>query len=203
MIKLKRQFLDDLVKIGAFKFGTFTLVSGRTSPYYVNLRVIRSFPGVFENAREIIWNLIKDLEFDRISDVPTGSIPLVASLVIPHQISMISPHPPKDHGGGMSIDGYYKPGERVVVVEDVVTSGGSILDKAVKFLKAEGLVVKDVCVLIDRQAGGRKKLAEAGIQLHPAFTVNEIIEYLQKHPPEGISDEQITIVHRYLQNTIS
>ena len=76
-----------------------------------------------------------------------------------------------------SIEGAWQPGERVVVVEDLVTSGGSTL-KTVELLRAAGLVVEDVVVLIDREQGGRANLAAAGLKLHAVFTLGQVLDNL-------------------------
>jgi uridine monophosphate synthetase len=101
----------------------------------------------------------------------------------------------KDHGTGRAVEGAYEPGQRAVAVEDVVTSGGSLL-RAVGSMEDAGLEVRDAVVLVDREQGGRERLAEAGYTLHAVLTLTEILGVLRD---EGrISAETFAEVEAYL-----
>jgi uridine monophosphate synthetase len=102
----------------------------------------------------------------------------------------------KSYGTGRAVEGVYQPGESVVIIEDLVTSGGSVL-KSIEPLLAAGLRVSEVAVLIDREQGGREALAKQGYRLHAALRLPEILEVVQA--AGRISAEQVGQVRRYLE----
>lgn len=157
---------------GCIKFGEFTLKNGTTSPYYIDLGRLPSFPS---NHKPVIINafaeLVKKLQLTPtlLADVPTRVTGLVSSLSDRLSIPQITPRlDQKRHGSGAKIQGVYSHGERVALIDDVITDGGSKLE-AVEILRANGLVVEDVLVLVDREQGGKEELAKHGCTLH-AFT---------------------------------
>lgn len=185
----ERQFADALVRIGAVQFGKFTLASGRVSPCYVDVRRLRSFPSLLKSSARMICMttrrcglqrlLRKSLIFDLIADVPTGATPVVTIVSQMSGVPMITPREAKTHGTKATIEGVFKRGQRVLVVDDVMTTGNSILN-AIKILETSGLVVAGVLVLIDREEGGKELLAEAGYKLRTVFTLRELLRYYRK-----------------------
>jgi uridine monophosphate synthetase len=101
----------------------------------------------------------------------------------------------KSYGTGRAVEGIYTSGDKVVVIEDLVTTGGSVLT-AIEPLTAAGLEVEDVVVLIDREQGGGRHLAEAGYRLHVALNVSEILDTLRQ--AGRISEEAFGRVKSYL-----
>jgi orotate phosphoribosyltransferase len=166
-----------LNKIGALKFGTFKLTSGEVSPYYVDLRIVPSFPDAFRRICDFYLALIKsDIGkdgFDRIAGIPTAGISF--SSITAHHLKKpylyVRPTE-RQHGRGRRVEGILMPGDRVLLIDDLVTKGGSIL-KAAEAVRAEGGVVTDVVVLLDREEGGKENLAEDGIKLHYLLTTTE------------------------------
>lgn len=199
---VRREFVNSLFNIGAIKFGELTLKSGLKSPIYVDLRLLRSFPRQLRQAALIFWNqLIVEVEgFDLIADVPTAATPIVTAVALLGDVSMITPREPKEHGTKAAIDGVNHPGQSVVVIDDLITTAGSKL-KAIKTLEAAGLVVKDVCVLVDREQGGKEELERAGYKLHAAFTLRELLDSYVKD--RLISHGQHAEVLRYLDDPLS
>jgi uridine monophosphate synthetase len=160
------------------KFGNFTLSSGKQSPVYIDLRRMISFPDLFRMALEAYQGKVKTLTFDRIAAVPYAALPIATGISLLNNQPMIYPRKEvKQHGTGQSVEGDFSEGQTVALVEDVITSGGSILT-AVETLKGSGLVVKDVLVLVDRQQGGRELLKKSNIELHTIFTIRELLEIL-------------------------
>lgn len=179
----KAYLADELIRIGAIKFGTFKLTSGIESPTYFNLRCLRSYPTILTNAGSVVWRLSENhLPYDLIADVPTGSTPLVTAISINYLIPMISPREPKSYGTMDSIDGCYKPNQRVLLVDDVISSAQSLL-AAAETLKSAGMIIAGICVLIDREQGGIQRLTDAGYRAIKVFTQSELIErYYHRNP---------------------
>jgi orotate phosphoribosyltransferase len=99
----------------------------------------------------------------------------------------------KTHGRQRKVEGILHPGDSVLPIDDLITSGGSLLS-AIDMIKAEGGVVKDALVLIDREEGGKKALKKAGIKLHSAAKISEIAEIL--HDMEVISKDQVDAIYK-------
>ena len=175
--KEKTELSRVLHRIGAIKFGTFKLTSGRTSPYYIDLRIVPSFPEAFERVCDIYVKLAETelgaQNFDRIAGIPTAGIPF-ASLIAYHVKKPFFYIRPKAklHGRGRRIEGILMPGNRVLLVDDLITTGLS-LRKAANAIRAEGGVVSDALVLLDREEGGKERLKKDNITLHYLLTARE------------------------------
>lgn len=174
--------MDDLSKAlrdcGALQFGDFTLASGAKSSYYIDIKRASTDPKVLYLISELMAEKIqiKGLEIDRIAGVVLGSVPLAAALSLATGIPYVMVRKEKkDHGTGRSIEGVLNAGDRVLVVEDVVTSAGSIIS-AVGTLRDAGAVVTDVMSVIDREAGGPEALNKIGVTLFPLVKASELIK---------------------------
>ena len=122
--------------------------------------------------------LARPLTYDRLAGVPYAALPVAAGLALQLGQPMIYPRKEvKAYGTGQTVEGDYRPGQVALAVEDVITLGGSLL-KAIETLEGEGLVVRDVIVLVDRQQGGRENLAARGYALHAAVTLAELVAAL-------------------------
>ena len=202
----QRAFADGLLSSGAVKFGAFRLKLHETqpdaplSPMYVDLRVLRSFPDALDATVAALQELIAahGLVFTRYADVPMAATPLVAVLSHLTRIPMITPREAKTHGAGGSINGFFHPGETVLVIDDVVTHADSKLE-AIRTLEANGLVVHDVAVLVDREQGGPAAIAAAGYRLHAAVTISDLLDYWRASG--GIPDEMYQRVSDYFAAT--
>lgn len=196
-----QQLILKLNEIGAIKFGSFTLKSGQVSPIYIDLRLIVSYPELLKEVAESIWSKIKDLRYDLICGVPYTALPIATALSLGHGKSMVMRRKEaKDHGTRKLIEGAYRSGQECLVIEDLITTGTSILE-TIEPLEHEGLKVSHAAVLIDRQQGGSKHLAAKGYTVHSAFTISEILANLEKahkldreavfHVQEFLSKNQI------------
>lgn len=179
----QRSIADALLEIGAMKFGAFRLKLHGTnpdaplSPFYIDLRILRSFPGAKAKATDAYIESLKALEFDVLADVPTAATPLVSSISDRLKIPQITPRmDKKNHGTGARIDGVFEEGQVAVLVDDLVTGADSKME-AVDVLRAGGLEVRDVVVLVDREQGGREQLAEAGLKLHSVLGIHDLLKY--------------------------
>lgn len=202
----QRTFADGLLTSGAVKFGAFRLKLHETkpdaplSPMYVDLRVLRSFPDVQDAAVATVRELIaaKGLRFDRYADVPMAATPMVAVLSHLTRVPMITPREKKSHGTGGNINGAFTRGETVLVIDDVVTHAHSKLE-AIHTLEANGLIVHDVVVLVDREQGGLQAIAAAGYTLHAAVTISQLLDHWRT--TGGIAQTDYDRVRAYFANS--
>ena len=122
--------------------------------------------------------LLDDAPCDRIAGVPYAALPIGTAVAIAADKPLIYPRKEvKEHGLGKLIEGAWQPGERVAIIEDLITSGGSTI-KTADTLRAAGLVVEHALVLIDREQGGVSNLANAGIIAHAVLTLTQILDIL-------------------------
>ncbi|MFN8445734.1 MAG: orotidine-5'-phosphate decarboxylase [Caldilineaceae bacterium] len=172
--------LSSLHSLGAVKFGTFTLASGIQSPVYVDLRLLVSKPSLLAQAAKEYARLLAAIPCDRIAGVPYAALPIGTAVSIEADKPLIYMRKEvKAHGLGKEIEGEWQAGERVVIIEDLITSGGSTLQTAEK-LRSVGLIVKDVIVLIDREQGGAANLQAEGIMVHSVFKFSQLLENLHQ-----------------------
>jgi uridine monophosphate synthetase len=181
---------DDLLAAGCIKFGEFTLKSGLKSPIYIDLRQVITYPKLLEKIGAAYLPILERLTFDRIAGLPYAAIPIAASVSLQGNYPMIYPRKEaKDYGTKAEIEGEYRAGETVVVIDDLATTGGSKFE-AIEKLTAAGLKVRDVVVLVDRQCGAREALEAAGFRLHAVLTITQLLDYWEqsgKVPPESIA----------------
>ena len=188
-----------LHKAGCIQFGEFTLASGKGSPIYVDLRRVVSYPALFQRVVDVYASLIHLLEFDCLAGVPYAALPVGAAVALRMNKPLIYPRKEiKAHGTGRAVEGVFERGATALVIEDVVTSGGSLL-KAIETLEAAGLIVRDAVVLLEREQGGLATLTSKGYRLHAVLTMSEILDVLQN---EGrISAQVHQEVKAYLETT--
>ena len=173
-----RTLVLDLADLGAIRFGTFTLASGIQSPIYVDLRLLVSRPAVLAKAAEAYAALLAQIECDRIAGVPYAALPIGTAVALAADKPLIYPRKEvKEHGLGKLIEGAWHPGDRIAIIEDLITSGGSTI-KTAETLRAAGLVVEHAIVLIDREQGGPAQLADAGITAHAVLKLTTILDIL-------------------------
>ncbi|KAJ8730275.1 hypothetical protein PYW07_017313 [Mythimna separata] len=189
-----------LFSINAVKFGEFTTKSGIKTPVYFDLRVIVSYPDVMESISNLLLEIsMKDLKYDHLCGVPYTALPIATILSILTKKSMLMRRKEtKAYGTKKSIEGHYKADETCLIVEDVVTSGSSVLE-TVRDLRKEGLRVTDAVIILDREQGGSKNLEVDDIQIKSLFTMSSLIDILLTN---GKISEEIAIkVQNYLKET--
>jgi len=171
---------DGLLSAGCIKFGEFTLKSGLTSPIYIDLRRIISYPKLLADIARAYLPILSLLQFSRIAALPYAALPIATAISLAGTFAMIYPRKEaKSYGTKAEIEGEYHAGETVVVIDDLATTGGSKFE-AIEKLTGAGLVVKDVVVLIDRQSGAKESLAKAGYSMHAVLTIGQLLEYWEK-----------------------
>jgi len=180
--KMKAELCRILTKIGALKFGAFKLSGGKVSPYYIDLRIVPSFPEAFQKISDYYITLInQDVgaeSFERIAGVPTAGMAF-ASLIAYHlkKPFLYSRQQVKTHGRGRRVEGIIMPGDRILLVDDLITTGQS-LRKAASAIRAEGGIVNEAVVLVDREEGGTENLAKDNVKLHYLLRVSEAADKL-------------------------
>ncbi|MEE9148554.1 MAG: phosphoribosyltransferase [Candidatus Tectomicrobia bacterium] len=177
---------DELWKLGAIQFGDFTLGdTAVNSPVYVNLRLLISNPQVLRRTAEVILDEVRTLQsmrqprlaaYDLVAGVPFGGLHLATALSLLSNTPLIYLHPPKE-GHRTVIEGNYTGGQTVLVIDDLITGGRSIIHTAQR-LDEDDLFVIDALVLLDRQQGGEERLKQRGINLVSILTLESVLHYL-------------------------
>lgn len=170
-----------LFDIGAVRLGEFKLHSGKISPIYLDLRLLVSYPQALRQAAAVYQGLLDDLSFDRLVGTPMAGLPIGTAVALAMNRPLIYPRPQaKSHGTGKLIEGKWEAGETAVILDDLITSGDSLLQTANTLIQA-GLRVNDAVVLIDRQQGGREFLQSRGLTLHSGVTLSHILAILEQN----------------------
>lgn len=179
-----KEFATFLHQNGIIKFGDFTLASGKKSPYYVDLRLVPSYPHQFRRMIKHLQNIISEQigleKFDAIASVPTGGLVIASSLAF----DMVKPlvyirGEAKTHGTGNLIEGIVQDGMKILLVDDVATTGGSVM-KGIVALREAGAVVTDCYVIANRLEGAKEDLQKEGVELHHVFDIPGIAKILHQ-----------------------
>lgn len=189
--------INGLFEVGCVKFGNFTLASGKQSPVYLDLRRLVSCPEVLDLAVEAYIDTLVKLNYDFLAGVPYAALPIASIAASKLRQPMVYPRKEvKQHGTGQLVEGVFEQGQRAVMVEDVITSGGSLLTTR-DALQGVGLVADQAVVLVDREQGGVNALAEQGMQVYPVLKFSEILAVL--HQEGKIDDATYKMVSEYLK----
>ena len=177
-----KEFVTFLHQKEIIKFGDFTLASGKSSSYYVDLRLVPSYPREFRMMTKYLENQItEDIgldNFESIVSVPTGGLVIASALAIETVKPLIYVRSkPKDYGTSKSVEGKIHDGMKVVMIDDVATTGGSVVN-AIRSLTEVNVTVKDAYVIVDRMEGADEALAEQGVKIHSMLNILQITEIL-------------------------
>ncbi len=174
--------------IGAVRFGQFKLHSGRVSPIYLDLRLLASFPAVLRQVAAAYAVILQQMDFALLAAMPLAGLPIGTAVSLQMNKPLIYPRQTlKTYGTGKQIEGVWQAGQRAVAIDDLITSGDSLL-QGITLLKEAGLQVFNAVVLVDRQQGGRETMRQHDYTLHSAITLSQILQILEKR--ERISDQQ-------------
>ncbi|AFK22533.1 orotate phosphoribosyltransferase [Pyrococcus sp. ST04] len=175
---MKDELISMIIEEGCIKFGHFVLTSGKESNYYIDIKKLITNP----KALKIIAKMIKEkaeelnLEYDKVAGPELGAVPIATALSLETEKPLlIIRKKKKEYGTGKQIEGEIKEGDRVLLVEDVTTTGGSVL-RAAKILENEGAKVVGIFVVVDREEGAKENIEKEGYKLYPLVLVSELFE---------------------------
>ena len=197
-----KEFATFLHQNDVLRFGDFTLSSGKKSSYYIDLRIIPSFPHQFRKMIKHLQNSItEDIgldNFDSIASIPTGGLVIASALAFEILKPLIYVrNKPKEHGTTKSVEGVTRSDMKVLVIDDVATTGSSVVN-GVKQLKEAGTKVTDAYVIINRLEGAEKMLESESVKLHQLTDIMEITKIL--HEDNLVSNEILENVNKQVRN---
>jgi uridine monophosphate synthetase len=191
------QLAQDLVDSRCVRFGQFKLKSGIMSPIYLDLRRLITHPQILKRVAQAYVMTLKDLVYDRLAGIPYAALPIATAIALEIDRPLIYPRrEAKDYGTKAVIEGDHQPGETIVVIDDLATTGGSKIE-AIQKLEEAGLKVRDIVVLIDRGQGAGSMLAGAGYQLHSVVNLIDLLPEWQRLG--AITAEQYEEVEAFLK----
>ena len=198
-----KDIILELERMGAIKFGDYVLKSGIKSPVYFDLRVMVEKPKLVKAIADIMWKTFTKSQKsgskpDLLCGVPYTALPLATLISVSQDIpSIIKRKEKKAYGTKKMLEGKFEEGEKCLIIEDVVSSGMSVLE-TVEELKKEKLKITDVVVFLDREQGGQENLKEKDINVHNVVNVTDLINIL--HGANRISDEEKKNVEDFIVN---
>ncbi len=171
---IKEEFIKELKKCGAIKFGRFILTSGAVSDYYIDIKKASTSPTILKKIAAEMNKYSQGYEL--IAGMELGAVPLVVALSLENNIPyVIIRKEKKGHGTSSQIEGGEVKGKKVLIVEDVTTSGGSVV-KTIGILRENEAMVDKVLIVVDRESGAKEKIEKMNIKFHPLITVSEILK---------------------------
>jgi len=197
----KAEMAKILIKIDALKFGVFKLTSGKKSPYYIDLRIVPSFPDAFTEicnfyTQQITQQIGTD-KFDRIAGVPIAGIPFASQIAYNLKKPFLYVRKGiRRHGRKRRVEGILVSGDRVLIIDDLVTTGLN-MRKAAEAVRAEGGVVTETVAFLDREEGGQAKLAKDGIHLHALMKISEVAKIL--YETDAIDEESYKTITKQIK----
>lgn len=196
-METKKQFFLECYKLGIIKFGQFTLKSGIESPFYVDLRPLASDPKILKHLANYLLEMLPLDNFDLICGVPYAALPMATAMSLESYIPLIIKRKEaKAYGTKKIIEGIYKKGQNCLLVEDVITSGKSLLE-TIPEIENEGITVSDIVVVLDRQQGGKEILEEKGYRVHTLFNITEVCQMLSEE--KFLMDDEIQRIQEFLK----
>ncbi len=197
----KKKLVLELHQIGAIRFGEFILKSGMTSPFYIDLRRVVSYPSIMKMITRLFTEAVLHLSYDLITGIPYTALPMASLLSAKVCKPLIYPRKEaKSYGTAQQIEGIYREGQKCLVIDDVMTTGESKIEIA-ETLKAAGLHVENFIVLIDRSYKGRQYLEENGYKMDSILSISDILEVLDEE--KLITKDQLNAVSRFLLYDVS
>ncbi|MBM4338827.1 MAG: orotate phosphoribosyltransferase [Deltaproteobacteria bacterium] len=189
-----------LIKNDAIKFGDYILASGKKSPYYIDLRLTISSPitmdWIANSLTRIVVNEINKDKIDKILGVPTAGVPFATMVSQKLGIPLIYYRQArKEHGVRKKIEGTLSRNDRVLIVDDLITTGESVIEAA-EVVRDQGGVVNELVVLLDREQGGGERLRLSRIEPHALFKISDAMEWL--HHVGLIGDKIYATVKEYI-----
>ncbi len=193
----KEEFLLKAYDLGIIKFGNFTLKSGVESPFYVDLRPLASSPQLLKTLSGNLLHIVNDAPFELICGVPYAALPMATVMSLESGIPLIIKRKEnKGYGTKRMLEGVFHDGQNCLLVEDVITSGKSLIE-TIDEVEKEGLKVSDIAVVLDREQGGIERLKRQGYKVKSLFTINEVVDILYKYGK--LDNDQVVKVRNFIQ----
>ncbi|MCA9332395.1 orotate phosphoribosyltransferase [Candidatus Saccharibacteria bacterium] len=197
--KTRRQVALSLHKYGILQFGKFTLKSGIVAPFYIDLRIVQSFPQALHDIVEVYTELIEDLPKNvLLAGIPEAGTPIATAVGYETRRPLIQPRSKiKEHGKGKLIEGEWKEDDKVAIIDDLVTKGDSKIESIEQFA-ACNLDVVGFYLLLDREMGGKQLVEKAGYKVEIAMTISEVINILKEE--KKITSDQAKEMFDFMKN---
>ncbi|MXS70822.1 orotidine-5'-phosphate decarboxylase [Chryseobacterium binzhouense] len=193
----KKEFFLECYKLGIIKFGRFTLKSGIESPFYVDLRPLASDPKILKNLANYLLDMLPLDNFDLICGVPYAALPMATAMSLESYIPLIIKRKEaKEYGTKKMIEGIYQKGQNCLLVEDVITSGKSLIETIAE-IEQEDIKVADIVVVLDREQGGKQLLESRGYRVHTLFNISEVCSILQENG--DLCDDEVQRINDFLK----
>ncbi|BEV04384.1 orotidine-5'-phosphate decarboxylase [Chryseobacterium gambrini] len=193
----KKEFFLECYKLGIIKFGRFTLKSGIESPFYVDLRPLASDPKILKNLANYLLDMLPLDNFDLICGVPYAALPMATAMSLESYIPLIIKRKEaKNYGTKKLIEGIYQKGQNCLLVEDVITSGKSLIETIAE-VEQEDIKVADIVVVLDREQGGKELLESRGYRVHTLFNISEVCTILRENGE--LTDDEVKRIQDFLQ----
>jgi len=171
---IKKELVQLLKECGAIKFGKFVLTSGATSDYYIDIKKASTNPNILKKIANAMAEYAKG--YDLLAGMELGAVPLVVALSLETNIPYVIIRKEKrEHGTGKQIEGGEVNGKRVLVIEDVTTSGGSVI-KTIQIIRENQGIVDEVLTVVDRESGAEEKLRSSDVSFIPLLSVSDILK---------------------------
>lgn len=198
---MKEKMILDLHEVHIIDFGRFKLKSGIMSPYYIDLRLLVTFPHLLEMVSDVLWEKMRLKPFDLIAGIPYAALPIATAISLRYNRPLIFMRKEKkDYGKGKIIEGIYHKGQHVVIIDDVISDGASKFE-TIKPIEEVGLEVSQIVVLLDRGQGGIQTVRNKGYHCVAITNMEEVLEVLYKHG--RINYEQLIECQKFIIKTSS
>ncbi|MFA4700405.1 orotate phosphoribosyltransferase [Pyrococcus kukulkanii] len=175
---MKEELIKMIIDEECIKFGRFILTSGKESNYYIDIKKLITNPRALKIIARLIAKKANELglQYDKVAGPELGAVPIATALALETEKPLlIVRKKKKEYGTGKQIEGEVRPGDKVLLVEDVTTTGGSVL-RAAKILKENGAEVVGIFVVVDREEGAKENINKEGYYLYPLIVVSELFE---------------------------
>ena len=168
--------IEALKECGAVKFGDFTLASGKKSKYYIDIKKASTDPGTLSIIAKQAGKKIKDIDAEIVGGVALGGVPIATAVSLETQLPLVLIRKSvKDYGTGGRFVGDMQTGANIVLMEDVTTSGGSVIE-AISAIREAGGVVDTVITVVEREEGAQDNLKAIGVDLIPLVKASELVQ---------------------------
>jgi orotate phosphoribosyltransferase len=178
-VKDMKSRLRQLIREKAYKEGEFKLASGKTSNYYINGKMVTLDPEGLLLVSELLFEFCREAGVEAIGGPTIGADPIVAGVAVVSQLHgqpilpFLVRKEVKDHGTGLRIEGPVPKGKRVAMVDDVITTGGSLVS-AIQAAREAGCEVVQILCIVDREEGGSDRFADEGLRFDSIFKISDI-----------------------------